>query len=335
MPVAASNEALVRVLWVGLCGSDLEEFEAGPIVARPGVVLGHEIVAEVVTPAANGSGPGEGQTVIVDVVIGCGRCFWCQRHEEGLCPTLEVRGQTRDGGLAQYLTADASRLVVVPTNLSADRAALAEPVSVAVRALRKTRSLLGRSVVIYGGGTIGMLCTQLAKRGGASSVVVVEPGPLRRAVITKWGVDTVWAASEEERKSLLKDFLPARGADVVVECSGRRGVAREAARVTRRGGEMLLLGVPVGDESMNLLDLVLGEKSVVGSAAHMWDDDVAVAVDLLSSGALEVDSIITHRVPLENIGQAFELLQNSGEAAIKLLINCSPVGVSDDEDGNA
>ncbi|WP_286345188.1 zinc-dependent alcohol dehydrogenase [Frondihabitans sucicola] len=335
MPVPDSGEALIRVLWVGLCGSDLEEFDSGPIVARPGVILGHEIVGEVLEPAADGTGPRKGQAVIVDVVIGCGRCYWCQRHEEGLCPTLEVRGQTRDGGLAQYLTADASRLVVVPSGVPADRAALAEPVSVAVRALRKIGSLLGRSVVIYGGGTIGMLCAQLAQRGGASTVVVVEPGALRRSVIQRWGVVTMWADAEEERKTLLQGLLPVRGADVVVECSGRSGVAREAARVTRRGGSMLLLGVPVGEENMDLLDLMLAEKSVFGSAAHMWDDDVAVAVDLLSSGALDVDSMITHRVPLEDIGHAFRLLQESGEAAIKLLVDCSSAPGPEDEDENA
>lgn len=320
-PVCGDGEALVQVEWVGLCGSDVEEYVEGPVVAVPPVILGHEIVGVVRQPAADGTGPDTGTRVVVDVVTGCGHCFWCRRHDEGLCPELLVTGQHVDGGLAQYVVGRAERLVVVPSHLDPRVAALAEPLAVAVRALRKAGSLIGRGVLIVGGGTIGMLCAQVARAAAASTVVVVEPGVHRRELIGSWGVDTVWAPSPHSRAQEVAARFPARGVDVVVECAGRAGLAAEAASLVRRGGMVVLTGVVPPPEPMDTLDLVLGEKTVVGSAAHMWDDDVAVAIQLLASGAVDIGSMITHEVPLAEIGRAFEIMTDPTKEAVKLLVS--------------
>src|SRR5215216_4315313 len=135
-PVCDPHQALVRVEMCGLCGSDLEEYLDGPVVARPGTVLGHEIVGTVSEVAADGSGPPAGTRVVVDVVNGCGRCRWCRAGEEGLCADLAVTGLHLDGGLAEYVVAPACRLISLPGGMPFSVGALAEPLAVAVRAFR-------------------------------------------------------------------------------------------------------------------------------------------------------------------------------------------------------
>lgn len=320
VPAPAPDQALVAVKWVGLCGSDVEEFLVGPVVIRPPVTLGHEIVGVVAAAAADGSGPPSGTRVVVDVVTGCGSCFWCRRHEEGLCPQLRVTGQHVDGGLADYVVGRAERLVVVPEGLAARSAALAEPLAVAVRALRKAGSLSGQGLLVVGGGTIGMLVAQVALATGAHPVVVLEPDPARRALVESWGAATVWHPEPAGRARAVASAFPDRGVDVVLECAGRTGMISEALLLTRRGGTIVLTGVLPEPEAVDSLDLVLGEKTVVGSSAHMWDDDVAVAVQLLAAGKIDAGSLVTHTVPLDAVDRAFEIITDPSAAAIKVLV---------------
>lgn len=321
VPLAAPDEALVRVHWTGLCGSDLEEYLDGPVVARAPRVLGHEVVGEVAVPAADGSGPPVGTPVVVDVVTGCGHCHWCVRHEEGRCPDLVVTGQHRDGGLAEYVVARASRLVVVPEGLDLRAAVLAEPLAVAVRALRKAGSLVGRGVLVVGGGTVGMLVAQAARSAGASRVLVLEPEPSRRLLVRGWGIEALWAGSPAEREELVDRALPA-GADVVLECAGAPGVAAEAISLSRTGGTTILLGVRDEPAAVDLLDVVLREKVICGTAAHMWDDDVSTAVDWLAEGRVDTAGIVTHAFPLVEGERAFAALADPEQKVVKVVVDC-------------
>lgn len=320
VPVPADAQALVRVLWAGLCGSDLEEYLHGPVVIRGPVTLGHEIVGVVEAPAADGSGPAAGTVVVVDVVTGCGACYWCDRHEEGLCPDLMVIGQDSDGGLAEYVAARADRLVVVPPGLDPKLAALAEPTAVAVRAARKLGAVMGRGVALIGGGTIGLLLGQLLRAAGAEPVVVVEPSSSRLALIERLGLAGVWADTAEARRQELLARFPARGLDAVIECSGADGAADEALGLVRAGGVGLILGVFPDRQPMDLKTLVLGERTLIGSAAHMWDDDVVPAVALLASGAVDAGALISHTLPLSRAKEAFDLLADPSAGTLKVLI---------------
>jgi (R,R)-butanediol dehydrogenase / meso-butanediol dehydrogenase / diacetyl reductase len=323
LPLAKDDEAVVRVLWTGLCGSDLEEYLHGPVVAHPPVVLGHEIVGVVEVSARDGSGPREGTHVVVDVVTGCGRCYWCQRHEEGLCPELTVTGQHIDGGLAEYVVGRANRLVVVPDGVDVRHAALAEPAAVAVRAVRRLGSVLGRSAVVVGGGTVGILVAQLLAHSGASHVILLEPARWRREVARALALRAEWAPSVASRRTLAARLLPERGADLVIECAGVADAVRESIHLARPGGTIVLLGVPIDDAVVDVRDIVLSEKQVRGSAAHMWDDDVQTAVGYLASGVLQVAPLITHEVCLDEAPLAFEQLAEGSQPVFKLLVKCA------------
>lgn len=329
VPEPADDQALVAVHWTGLCGSDVEEYLQGPVVIHPPVTLGHEIVGEVAVAARDRSGPPVGTPVVVDVVTGCGHCYWCSRHDEGLCPELVVTGQHTDGGLADFVLARAARLVPVPPGLRLDHAALAEPAAVAVRAVRRLGAATGRGAVVIGGGTVGLLVAQVLHNAGAAPVVVLEPGDSRRAVARDLGLHALWAPDADQRRAALMPMYPWQGVDLVVECSGASGMAAEGLRLLRPGGTAVLLGITSEVQPFDQNDLVIGEKSVSGSAAHMWDDDVVVAVGQLASGAVQVGPLISRKVPLDDAAGAFAKLADPSEDVVKVLVDCRHRGSGD------
>lgn len=316
-PQPRPGQVLIRVERVGLCGSDLEEFREGPVSIPPErapLILGHEIVGTVVDSHATSAEIGT--RAIPDVVVGCGHCWWCQRHDEGLCPDLSVRGQTQDGGLADYMIADAATCVSVPGDLDVNIAAFAEPTAVAVRALRKSGDLAGAAVTIIGGGTVGNLIAQITLAGPASSVLVIDPVSHRRALAAATGAATAEPSMADERQHDLTD---GRGADVVFECSGVPTGPTQAVQLSRRGATIVLVGFRPQTLHLPWLEVVLGERHLIGTAAHLWDVDVAAGIALLSRGTVDPRPLHTDTVGLSDAVQAFERL-DTDPSTVKLLV---------------
>ena len=328
MPEPRDGQALIRVEWCGLCGTDLEEYRDGPVnvpVATPHplsgrrapVTLGHEVVGVVVDPGDGG--PPAGARVIPDVVVGCGSCWWCARHQEGLCERLSILGLTDDGGLAEYVVARAETCVRVPEGLTPERAALAEPAAVAVRAVRKLEMPLGSSLLVLGAGTIGLLVLQAAMRAGLGPVLVCDPQARRRELALGHGA--LAALTPGDLAEAVPDLTGGRGPDAVIECSGAPGLAAEAIRCARRGGSVVLVGFHNGTETFDLMGAVLGEKRIFGSAAHLWDEDVETAVRLLAAGGIDVTDLITARIPLESVVErGFQAMGGPAPADLKILV---------------
>lgn len=313
-PQPGEGEVLLRVLRTGICGTDLEEYLDGPVnLIRDNlpVILGHEVVAEIVRDGD--AGLPAGTMVVPDVVVGCGRCAACLRHEPGLCPDLVIIGLQRDGGLAELMVADASTLLVVPGNVSPDAAAFAEPLSVAVRALRKAGDLSGKRVCVVGAGTIGQLVVRTVRGKGASTVVAIDP-QLPRRVLAADGGATATLTPDEARDARLV-------ADVVIECSGNAAAVAAAFDVVSPGGVVVLVGTGPEHVPFPVRRVVLSEVHVVGSAAHVWDVDVAAAVSLLASGAVDPRALLTACVPLERASaEGFERLA-ADPSVLKILVH--------------
>lgn len=325
VPRPAPHEVLVAVERVGLCGSDLEEYRDGPVAiperAVP-IVLGHEIVGVVVE--SPGGYPAVGTRVIPDVVVGCGRCWWCRRHEEGLCPHLRVRGQQQDGGLAEFMVTAAATCVVVPSTLDVDIAAFAEPTAVAVRALRKAGDLAGAAVAVIGAGTVGNLIAQAALAMSCSVVIAVDPVQERRALASGVGAS---ACAPEDAAGTVEALTDSRGVDVVFECSGVPTAPTTAIQLSRRGGTTVLVGFRAEELRVPWLDVVLHERRLLGTAAHLWDVDVAGAVALLARGVVDPKPLHTATLRLEDTPAAFARLDQD-RTVLKLLI--SPDGSPSD-----
>src|ERR687884_249786 len=169
-PPPGAGELQLRILWCGICGTDLEEYRSGPIfvpVERPNPLTGRRAPLTV--------GPGvtrfePGQRVAADTLVWCGRCYWCQRHQVSLCERLAALGLMADGGLAELCTVPEAMCLPVPDGVSDEAGALAETLAVGVRALRRGRLSVGERVVVVGAGPVGLMTLQAARASGASHV---------------------------------------------------------------------------------------------------------------------------------------------------------------------
>jgi (R,R)-butanediol dehydrogenase / meso-butanediol dehydrogenase / diacetyl reductase len=321
-PPPGPGEVQLRVSWCGICGTDLEEWQDGPLFIPLGaphpvtgamapIVLGHEF-AGVVTAVGEGvTEPAPGQRAAVDTIVYCGTCYWCRRGEVIRCPSLGALGLHADGGLAALCNAPARMCLPVPDSVPDDEAALAEPLAVAVRALRRGGLQPGERVAIVGLGAVGLMALQAAIAFGAESVAVIEPLPERRALAVRLGADPHVPAGD----------AAAVGADVAVECAGSPAAVETAVQALRAGGRAVVLGIGTRPVTVPPLDLVIGEKSIIGSLSHVWDEDFRIALGLLGRGAVQAAPLISDRIPISAaVSGGLALLRDEPGKHVKILV---------------
>jgi L-iditol 2-dehydrogenase len=298
-PEAEDGHSLVRVISVGLCGSDLHWFAEGGIgetvLDRP-VVPGHEFGAVAL------SGRYAGRRVAVDPAIPCGHCEQCVRGDRNLCPTVRFAGHgSLDGGLSQLLAWPDEQLFPVPDHISDDGIALLEPMGVALHSLDLGHIRLGADVLIAGLGPIGLLAVQLADRAGARRVFATEPLPHRRAAAAAFGA-TAWAPDEAE--AALADATGGRGVDLAFEFAGTDGAIATAVAAARPGARVVLGGIP----STNLSAFpasVARRKGLTFVMVRRMNEIYPRTIAMAAAGQVELDALVTHRFSLEDSTIAF------------------------------
>jgi 2-desacetyl-2-hydroxyethyl bacteriochlorophyllide A dehydrogenase len=302
-----SNEVLVRVTACGVCGTDLHIVN-GTSRSTPPVVLGHEYTGILEGMGKDVRGFETGDIVAVDPNIACGTCFFCRRGEVNLCGELRALGVDIDGGMAEFSIVPASQLYKIPKTMSVEQAEFIEPLSCAVHGIDRAKVQAGDTVVILGGGTVGLLLLQLARISGASRVFVVEPLKWKRDIAARMGADTVIDPGTVNVTEMIMD-LTGVGADVVIECVGRPDTVAMSLELARRGGTVELFGVcPIGVKVPVEPNCVyFKELSIVGSYVNPHTFDRSVA--LLASNAVRIDHFIIQKFSLEGIHDALKSLE--------------------------
>lgn len=318
------DEVRVAVEWCGICGTDVEEYTDGPLVipVEPHpltgltlpMIVGHEVSGRV---EAVGSGVDlePGRLIALDGYLYCGSCRACRRHQVNLCERWAHIGMSHPGGLAERMVVPAAMAIPATGGIAGDHLALAEPCSVAVRALRRAEPRPGERIAVIGAGTIGLAVLQVARTGGAGEIVVVDPIASRREIAGGLGADAV-VAGLDRLAAEPGDF------DIVVDCTGANSVPNAAMYLTRPGGRILLVGFPPHPGTLDYKTLLLKELSLIASVGHVYDEDFATAVRLLCSGRIDAAPLISHRIPLERaVSDGIERLAGPGRAeALKILV---------------
>jgi 2-desacetyl-2-hydroxyethyl bacteriochlorophyllide A dehydrogenase len=307
------GEALVRVAYAGICGSDREIF-AGTRPAefvRYPVVPGHEWSGTVAAV-----GPGVDPTLVGLPVVGegiraCGRCAACRRGENNLCSAgYDETGFTQPGAWADFLVLPARLLHVLPEGSDLRSAAVLEPAACVAGACLKIAPLPGERFAVVGAGTLGLLATQLLAAYRPAELVVIDPRPDRAGLARLCGATEVRTPDE----AVSNRF------DAVIEAAGVPGAARQAVRLARRGGRVGLAGIPASDDHPpSPADLVLNQitvHTVFGASTRAW----AYAVQVFAAGLLDPGVVITHEVPLDEVERAFALLADPEAGAVKVLL---------------
>lgn len=311
-PAAGTGQAVLRVGWCGICGTDLEEYRHGPLLipadrphpltgrAAP-LTLGHEFWGTVVEAGRYVEHLRAGDRVAPEVCLACGTCAYCRGGEPARCLNWAALGLQADGGLAEYVAVPAAGCVHLPDSIDDLEAALVEPTEVAVRATRRSGLRLGERAAVIGGGTIGLLVLQTALAAGAREVFVVEPRQKRRELALALGGSGTLDPASPDWTAELVDLCDGLGPEVVFECAGVPGTADAAVAAARKGGRVVLVGVVHEPVPMRLLEVVVGEKQIVGSVQHDAHRDMPAAVHMLATGQVRARPLITGRIQLERV----------------------------------
>lgn len=310
-PVAAgAGSVLVDVAYAGLCGTDLHICAGEHPRARPGLVIGHEIVGVLRGEYAAAAGLADGTPVVVNPLISCGACAMCRAGRPHTCAKLRLIGIDSAGGASEQVAVPIANLVDVPAGTDLHRLAFAEPLAVAVRAVRRSGLALGDRVLIFGAGPIGLALALTARLGGASAIQVIEPSPTRRALAESLG----FAASAS-----LPDYLvdgPAL-ADVTFDAAAHPAVAASLAAATSEGGRVVLAGVYGAPTALDLQQCTFKELTLVGTRVYSAGD-LRTATQLIVDGTFDPTPLLTQTVPLADAGDAIAELRSGTQ--VKVLI---------------
>ena len=296
------DEVLVKVQACGVCGTDVHIVE-GTSRSTPPVVLGHEFTGVVEDVGIAVHGVASGQRVAVDPNISCGVCYYCRRGLVHLCANLQALGVDQDGGMAEFCFVPAQQIYPLPDGMQTEAAAFVEPVSCAVHGIDRANIQTGDTVVIVGGGTIGLIMLQLAKNAGASRTIVVEPLQQKRRIAAELGADVVLNPIESDTKSAVMDMTHV-GADVVIECVGKPQTAQLTLELARRGGTIEFFGVcPIGEKiQVEPNQVYFKELTIVGS--YVNPNTFARSIALLHAGKVCVDRFQIDKFPLDGVNEA-------------------------------
>ena len=300
------GEALVRVEACGICGTDLHIVD-GTSRSTPPVVLGHEY-SGVVEDNGGINGLAEGTRVAVDPNIACGTCYYCRRGLVHLCEKLSALGVDIDGGMAEYCIVPENQIHVLPEGMTAEEGALIEPVSCAVHGVDKARITAGDTVVILGGGTIGLVMLQLVRHAGAARTILVETIEAKRAMAQRLGASFVVDPAIRDVRGAVTE-LTGVGADVVIECVGKPSTMQLGIDIARRGGVVEFFGVcPVGVTiPVEPNTVYFKELTIVGSYVNPHTFTRAAA--LLKAGIVRAEEMMMQRFPLDGVHEAFAALR--------------------------
>ena len=321
-PRPGPHEALVRTTLAGICGSDTHAAQGRhPFISLP-YHPGHEVVGLVAETGADVTSVCPGQRVTVEPTLPCWQCKMCRTDRSNLCERLQFFGcGWQQGGMANYFTVPASRLHAIPDELDDVTAALIEPLSTPVHAVRTAGDVAGKAIAVIGAGTIGLLLVAVLRARNARRIVVTDMLPSKRNRALTLGADAVVDAASADIEQQIRTAL-AESADIVFDCVAVEPTVRTSARLASKGGTVVIVGVPSRDVTVPLPIIQDHQIRIQGSATYLAQD-YEESINLLRDGKIRTADIVTATRPLDAVAEAFHLSSSGEEVKVLLTIGDS------------
>jgi (R,R)-butanediol dehydrogenase/meso-butanediol dehydrogenase/diacetyl reductase len=327
-----ATQVLIRPQWCGICGTDLHEYLAGPIVtpvephpltgAELPQILGHELSAEVVAIGADVDNVRPGDRVSIMPLAYCGQCRFCRRGLNHLCEKMGCVGLSWEwGGLANAAVVESYQAWPLPDEVSYEQGALIEPAAVAAWGVSRGGVRPGDRVLVTGAGPIGALAVLACRAAGAGEVYISEPNPRRVARAQPLGATAAFDPRQTDVVEEVRERTDGLGADVAIECAGNEAALRACLAGVRSRGVVAQVGLHVKDTAIDAMDLAEREVTLVGNwcySVHEWPQIMA----MVASGAFPVELAVSDRTSLEQTVEAgFERLIDPEGDQIKILVD--------------
>lgn len=315
--VVNADDVLVKIKRVGICGSDMHIYHGtNPLATYPRIV-GHEVAGEVAEVGNAVTGLQPGDHVVVEPINYCGECYACRKGRPNVCEKLSVFGVHEDGGMREYAVLPEKQLHSVNKDLSWDEIVLAEPYTIGAQAVWRGNVEAGDTVLIQGCGPIGICILKLAKIAGAH-VFMTDLSEERMAFAKESGADEVINAGKESVKDRILELTDGTGPNVVIDAVGMPATVELSIDLVSPAGYVVVLGFDERPSAIPQLPITKKEITIVGS--RLQTNQFGKVVDLLNSGELRSDGLITHKFALDDVQEAFNYVENNPDKVRKALI---------------
>lgn len=320
IPEVNDNQVKIKMMCIGICGSDIHVYHGKhPFTSYP-VTQGHEVSGEVVEVGAAVTQFKPGDKVTVEPQITCGECYPCRHGKYNLCEELKVMGFQDVGMASEYFVVDASKVTPIPQDMTYEQGAMIEPLAVAVHAVKQFGDMKGMRVAVLGAGPIGNLVAQTAKGMGAEKVMITDVSDYRLMIAKNCRIDVAVNTTKcDFNEAMVEAFGPDK-ADVIYDCAGNNITMNQAIRYARKGSVIVLVAV---FSSMAEVDLAVANDHELDIKSTMMyrHEDYVDAIRLVNEKKVQLEPLITKVFPFEQFQDAFVYIDENREKAMKVIVN--------------
>ncbi len=323
MPKLRDKDVLVKLEYVGICGSDVHYLEHGKIgdfIVDGDFILGHECAGTVVELGSGVQNLKVGDKVALEPGVTCGQCEFCKTGRYNLCPDVEfLATPPYHGSMMKYIAFPENMCFKLPDNITTKEGALVEPLAVGMHAALQGGVKLGDSVVILGAGTIGLVTLLACKAYGATDITVVDVIPKRLEYAKKLGATTVINASEADALVEVDKMTNKKGVDIVIETAGSARTISQTPYMIKNGGTIVLVGLAPQDIiEFNFAKIMAKEAQI--KSVFRYRNIYPTAIKAIAQGIINITGIVTHEFDFEDSAKAFDYVINNKQDVVKAVI---------------
>jgi L-iditol 2-dehydrogenase len=329
------DEPQVRPGWVkiqvkktGVCGSEVHAFQGTHPFRKPPIISGHELGGIVVEIGEGVTRFKVGDRVTVEPQYSCGNCVYCRKGSYNLCTSKVVMGTTDDpkkwtGSFAEFVIAPADKTFLIPPHLSFSHGTLIEPLAVGIHSLYRARMTAGKSLLIFGAGTIGLATLINARALGIKDIMITDVKDFNLQTAKDLGATYTVNIAAENLESAVTQAFGEQGVDAAILAVGKASIFKDALTLTKRDGAIVIVGLVHEDITFNLHDIgATGKEKIVTGSTVYTGEDFEKVLKLLEGEEMkkDLDTLITHEMTIDQVQEAHELIVNGKEDVIKIVL---------------
>lgn len=323
VPEPKAGEVLLKIMKIGVCGTDIHVYHGKHAFTKYPVTQGHEVAAKIAKLGEGVTKFHVGQKVIVEPQVVCGECWPCRHGMYNLCEAKKVMGFQAPGMACEYFLCEQERVIPVPDNLTFNETAMLEPLAVTVHASNRAGDLNGLDAVVFGAGPIGILLVQTLKAKGVKRILATDISDYRLSLAKECGADfTVNTKNEDFTEALLKAFGPDK-ADIMFDCAGNDITINQAIRNARKGSRIILIAQFAAMANCDLA--TLDEHEIDLNTSLMYKiPDFEEAIALVSAGKIHLKPLMSKHYAFKDYLEAYKYIDANRETTMKVLIDVDP-----------
>lgn len=320
IPKLRENEVLVKIRYVGICGSDIHVFHGTHPFTHYPVTQGHEVSGEIAELGEKVKGLRVGQKVTIEPQWTCGKCYPCRNGKYNLCEELRVMGFQAPGTAQQYVAVEQSKITSLPDTMTFEQGAMIEPLAVAVHAVERAGEIAGKKVCVLGAGPIGNLVAQAAKGMGAKEVMITDVNDYRLNLARELGIRHAYNTQTSKFGQAFQEVFGPDKADVIFDCAGNNTTINQAIRHARKGSIIVLVAVFAGMATVDLALLNDHELDLLTSMMYRHEHYLE-AIRLAETQKVLLEPLISRLFPLMEYLEAYHYIEKFPETTMKVLID--------------